>query len=212
MAKFTEIIKKILSYDDPIYFHFPKEINEKILINFKESENNGKKNNNFKIIIEELSSYFNLDKLKIFNLLYFNKNSFHHILYKYDNKIILEKEEKNLSDIFYAVLLIKDNPNIINYSFTIDLIINIKNKKIENNNIYIELILSKAIFDLIDAYKGLDEYNNNIKEIQEIEIENTNIIENLIDDINKNNKLKLNLNLAYIKSKKIDQIYTIIPS
>ena len=192
-----------------IHFQFPIEINEKAIINFKESENNEKKNNNFKISIEELSNYFKLDKLKIVKLLYFNYDSLHHILYNLDNEIVLEKEEKNLSYIFYAASLIKNNPNIINFSFTKDLIIDITNKKIENNNIYLELILSKAISDLIDAYKGLDEYNNNNGEIQEIEIINTNKIKDLIDKIiiNKKNELKLNLNLSYIKTKTVDQIY-----
>ena len=155
MVKFNEIIKIILSYDDSIYFQFPIEINEKTIINFKESENNDDtKNNNFKISIEEWSNYFKLDKLKIVKLLYFNYDSFHHILYNLDNEIVLEKEEKNISYIFYAASIIKNNPNIINYSFTKDLIIDITNKKIDNNNIYLELILSKAISDLIDAYKG----------------------------------------------------------
>ena len=206
MAKFTKIINKILSYDDPIYFQFPKEINEKIFINFK--ANYEKKNNNFKISIKELSNYYDLDKLKIVKLLNFNNDSFHHLLYNYDKAIILEKEGTNLSYIFYVALLIKNNPNIINYSFTKDLIIDIKNKKIENNNIYLELILSKVISDLIDAYKGLDEYNNNKGEIQEIETNNTNKIKNLIDEININkNELKLNMNLVYTKTKTIDQIY-----
>ena len=151
------------------------------------------------------------------------KNFIKYTLYDYDTEIILENEEKNLSYIFYIALLIKDNSNIINYSFTIELIRGInnkikdnnnkiadnKNKIIDNNNkIYQKLLLSKAIFDLIDAYKGLDEYNNNIEEIQEIETNNTNKIKNLIDEIiNKNNELKLNFDLKYIKSKTLEQIY-----
>ena len=209
MVKFTEIIKKLFSYDDPIYFQMPIKINEKAIINFKESQNFEKKNNNFKISIEELSNYFQLDKMKIIKLLYSNNDIFHHILYNYDNEIILEKEEKNLSFIFYTTLLIKDNLNKINYSFTIEFIRNINNITIENKNIYLELILSKAIFDLIDAYKGLDEFYNNLKEIQEIENNNIHKIEKLIKEIidNKKNELKLKLNLAYVKSKTIDQIY-----
>ena len=204
MVKFPGIIKKILSYDDPIYFQLPKEINEQIIINFEESNNIKNINKNFKINIEELSRYYNLDKIKIVKLLFCNIENFQNILYNHDKEIKLEKEDQNLSYIFYAALLIKNNPNIINYSFTIELIRGINNK-INECNIYQELLLSKVIFDLIDGYKGLDEYINNKKEIQEIEANNTNKIQKII--INKKNELKLNLNLEYIKSETVDQIY-----
>ena len=188
----------------------PKKIIKEYLVNFKKS-NNIEKNKNSKINIIKLSEYMKLDKIKIVKLLYFNIESFHHALYEYNTEIILEEEEKNLSYIFYAALLIKDNPNIINYSFTIKLIQGIHNKMNENyknkKNIYSNLMLSKALFDLIDAYKGLDEYYNKVKEIQEIETNNINIMENLIQNINNNNELKLNFTLSYIKSKTIDQIY-----
>jgi len=207
MVNFIEIIKKILSDDAHIYFKLPIEIIEKF-INFKESTNNEKKNKNVIIDINDLSCYFKLDILKIVKLLYFNINSFHYLLYDYDKEIILAERIKNLSYFFYVSLLIEDNPNSINYSFTINLIKDINQIIENNNNIYFELILSKAIFDLIDSYKGLDEYNNNIKEIQDIETINTNRIENLIyEKINNNNELKLNVNLTYIKSKTIAQIY-----
>ena len=206
----TEIIKKILSHDNLIYLKLPKKIIKEYLVNFKKS-NNIEKNKNSKINIIKLSEYMKLDKIKIVKLLYFNIDSFHHALYEYNTEIILEEEEKNLSYIFYAALLIKDNPNIINYSFTIKLIQGIHNKMNENyknkKNIYSNLMLSKALFDLIDAYKGLDEYYNKVKEIQEIETNNINIMENLIQNINNNNELKLNFTLSYIKSKTIDQIY-----
>ena len=52
MIKFNEIIKKLLLYDDLNYLQLPKEINEKIIINFKESKNNEKENKNIKINIE----------------------------------------------------------------------------------------------------------------------------------------------------------------
>jgi len=211
MITFNEIIKKLLLYDELNYLQLPKEINEKIIINFKESKNNNKENKNIKIHIKELSEYFKLDKLKIVKLLYFNIEKFHQILYDYDIEIILENEEKNLSYIFYVTLLIKYNPSIINYSFTIELIRGINNKINEKNNkIYQKLLLSKAIFDLIDTYKGLDEYNNKVNEIQNIETNNKNIFENLKNENNKNNEnnnLKLNFDLTYIKSKTVEQIY-----
>jgi len=71
MVKFTEIIQKILFSDNMMYYKLPKEINEKIIINFKESINNKKENNNLKIHINDLSNYFKLDKIKIVNYLTF---------------------------------------------------------------------------------------------------------------------------------------------
>ena len=209
----TKIIKKVLSYDNLIYLKIPEKIIKEYLVKFKKT-NNIEENENSKIDIISLSKYMELDKIKIVKLLYFNIDSFYQILYDFDIEIILEEKETNLSYIFYAALLIKDNRNFVNFSFTIKLIQGIKNKIIENNKknekIYSNLILFKAIFDLIDAYKGLEDYNNNIKEIEEIEKNVTNIIEDLIQDINKNDKLKLNMNLAYIKSETIGQIYIYI--
>jgi hypothetical protein len=200
MMDSTKIIKKVLSYDNLIYLKIPEKVIKEYLIKFKKT-NNIEKNENSKIDIITLSKYMELDKIKIVKLLYFNIDSFYQILYDFDIEIILEEKETNLSYIFYAALLIKDNRKFINFSFTIKLIQGIKNKIIENNKknekIYSNLILFKAIFDLIDAYKGLEDYNNNIKEIEKIEKNVTNIIEDLIQDINKNDKLKLNMNLAY---------------
>ena len=105
MVKLNEIIQKILSYDDPIYFKLPIEINEKI-INFKESKSNEKKNKNFRKHIKELSCYFKLDLIKIVKLLYFNINSYRHLLYDYNTEIALAEKEIYLSYIFYATLLI----------------------------------------------------------------------------------------------------------
>ena len=221
MEKFNKIIRKIILYDNPNYFELPEEINEKIIINFKESKYTGKKNNDYKINIKELSTSLEIDKIKIIKLLYYNIYCFNNILYNYDTEIILEKDDKNLSYIFYVALLIKYNQNIKNYSFTIELIRSINNM-IENNtnmiensnnmieknkNKYLRLILSKVIFDLIDAYKGLNEYNNNKEEIQQIETKNYNKIKELIQIINESNELILNLNLEYFKSTTVDQIY-----
>jgi len=200
----TKIIKKILSHDNLIYLELPKKIIKEYLVKYKKLIY--EENKNSKIDIIKLSEYMKLDKNKIVKLLYFNIDSYHHALYDCNSEIILKEEEKKLSYIFYTtLLLIEGNQNIINYTFTIKLIQFI-NKMIENHkNIYSNLILSKSIFAIIAAYKGLDEYYNKVKEIEEIKTNNINIIENLIHNIN--NELKLKLNLAYIKSKNVDQIY-----
>ena len=161
----TKIIKRILSHDNLIYLELPKKIIKEYLVKYKKSNN--EENKNSKIDIIKLSEYMELDKIKIVKLLYFNIDNFNHVLYNCNSEIILKEEEKKISYIFHAtLLLIEGNQNIINYSFTIKLIQYI-NKIIENHkNIYSNLILSKAIFDLIALYKGLDEYYNKVKEIQ----------------------------------------------
>jgi len=204
-------IKKILLHDNIVDLELLEKIINEYLIKFKKSNNIDE---NSKIDIIKLSEYMEIDKNKMIELLYFNIDSFHQVLYDFDTEIILEVEKQNLYSIFYLALLIEDSQNTIDYSFTIQLIRDIKNILVENHknksNIFSSLILTKAIYDLVDAYKGLDEYYNNIKEIHEIETSNTIIIENLINDINNNNELRFNLSLEYIKSNTIDQIYICI--
>ena len=171
------------------------------------SEKNDK--NNFKkdlININNLSEYYQLDKLTIIKLLYFNKNYFHNILYFYDNLIELSNEkEENLSFYFYLALLIKENPNFINYSYSIDFIKKIISHKDTNDNLYKNIIKSKIILDIINNYKGFKEYNNN--SINEIKIYENDNIKKLEDNLNIFNKLNLNWKKKDIISKNIDEIY-----
>ena len=151
----------------------------------------------------------NNKKDDIFKFLYFNKNIIHKILY-YSEKIIQINSDiikNDLSEYFYLILLLKDNPNIINYEYTIEEIQNINNQlNNENNNLFKKLIISLLILELIRNFKEMDSYDEekNEKELQIIE---NNIIAKINYYIDELKELDLNLDSNRIKVDKIDKIY-----
>ena len=168
--------------------------------------------NNLLINLEQLEKYYKLDNLNLIKLIYFNRNSIHQILYDTEKNIILDsnKGEKNLSYYFYLSLLIKDNKNIVNYSYNIDYIKQINklhknnnNDNNSNNSIYKNIIISKIILELIDNYKQFDEYQDNL-EIKKLEEDNFKIINN---NINIFKSLNLNYKIENFISIKIDELY-----
>ena len=155
------------------------------------------------INLENIKKYYNIDEKDIFKLLYFNRKIFNNILYELDNNIQIKLNKNNecFSQYFYLNLLITENSNIINYSYSIDFIKQIDSYNNNNNNNLIKkIIISKIIVDLIEYYKGFDVFNITEK----IEIKNINIIK---DNINIFKKLDLDLDFKYFKSKNIDVIY-----
>ena len=203
---FLELIKH-LSLNNSIFYDS----------NFLLSSKNKNIENIFDILfdIELFEKKYEIEPLKIVELLYFNRSSINKKLYEKEEKINLKSEGKqNLSYYFYVSLLIKDDPNIINYSYSIEYI-KILNNILNNNNnndIYRKVIISKIILELISNYDEEeceeDKEDNNKKEKEEIEqIENYNkkIIEENIDIFKK---LNLNYKLKkIIESINIDDIY-----
>ena len=163
-----------------------------------------------------LLSVFCFDKIKqklesetdFIKFIYFNRNWFHSILYEKDELIKIEFEEQkmNLYYNFYLNLLIKENPDIVNYTYSFDFIktINLELKKTPQK--YKLIILSKIFIDLIDNYRESDEYNEHADSfvLEGIEKENRQIIEN---NIKVFKEIDLNLNEDNIQIKKIDEIY-----
>ena len=115
--------------------------------------------------------------------LYFNKKKIHEILYEEEEKINLDNIIDNkLSDYFYLTLLIEDNKDMVNYEYSFDIFNNLFNQlKQDNNNNYKNIILSKIIIELINNYKGTNNYDpeQDNKKLNEIE----NIIKNSIESI-----------------------------
>ena len=156
----------------------------------------------------EINQFCETKKYNPLKLYYFNKSYIHRILYEKEESIILNsnKNGENLSYYFYLSLLIKDNPNIINYSYSFQFIKEINDNIQNNNNRYKKFIISKIILELIENYKNVDgcsEYQNN--KIEKIESENNKIIEDNINNFNK--EFNLEWKEEQIKSKKIDEIY-----
>ena len=166
--------------------------------------------------------YQNNMKNGIKKFLFFGREKIHKIFYDEDKILNIDSSEINLlskskynnieinlSELFYFCLLIEDNTNIINYSFSfeyikfIDNFINNNFNDIKDFNI---LILSKIILTLIYNFKGEDVYDKNEykKEIENIENNYNSIINNYLGIFKDYN---LNYTFVDFKSKKIDIIY-----
>ena len=147
-------------------------------------------------------------KTDIIKFIYLYREWFHKILYDREEiaKIDLGEQKKNLYYNFYLNLLIKENPEIINYTYSLDFIKTINIERKNTLQKYKSIMFSKIIVDLIDNYRGTDEYNENEEsfELEEIEKENTQIIKNNIEVFKE---IDLNLNKDDILKKKIDEIY-----
>ena len=173
------------------------------------------KNNDFKSPLladyNEIRFILNQDIDNKMKFLYFNKKTIHQILYDEEETIKLNNNivKNNISNYFYLLLLIADNPTLINYEYSIDFINNI-NKQLINDNKYLKnIILSKIIIELINNYKQLDYYDED-KEEEKLDKLKDNNLKNI------NNNLKelkdFEIQLDDIKKQKIDKLYSIIIS
>ena len=73
---------------------------------------------------EEIENIIKEKKGQFLELFYFNKENIHDILYQTEKVINIENNQiRKKSDLFYLDLLIMDNPNIINYKFSKNIII-----------------------------------------------------------------------------------------
>ena len=158
--------------------------------------------------ISEIKDILKNDKKLIYTL-YFYAEKVEKILYDNEEIIEIKKDminKDNISEYFYLSLLIGNNTSIINYSYDIDLIMELENElKKGNKNIIRQIIISKIGIDLINNYKNTENYN---------ESENDVLIskENEFLEIIKNNififkELNLDYTVDEIKTKKIDSIY-----
>ena len=155
---------------------------------------------------EELESILKINEPEIIKFLYFNKDNVHQILY--ENEIIininLDDNKKSISYIFYLSLLIMDNIDIVNYSYKIDYIRKINDYYRNEKDKYLLIIASKIIIDLINNFKGTEDYDKYENELNSIIEERKKIINNNIDIFNE---INLNINIKDLLSKKIDEIY-----
>ena len=168
--------------------------------------------------INLISNYNDIEKIlklnerEIIKFLYFNRINIHNILYNEDKLIPIKYDEKNnhLSYFFYLSLLIMENINIINYYFSIDYIKEIYKEKINKNNKYKLIIFSKFIIELINNYRGINEfYENENNKLEFIKIENESK-NNIKNNIYIFKEIDLDINEKDIKLKKIEEIYILI--
>ena len=172
-----------------------------------------KKNNQFEYtdsgcIISKYSEIENLlnivDINQITKFCYFNRKGIHSILY-IEQEIIVINKPNGLSYFFYLSLLINEDKEIINYSYSYDLIKDLDAKN-ENNNFLIRLITSKIILELINNFEGLDNPENETynEEIEKLKKNNEDYIKNNVINFQE---YHLNYNYDDIINNKIDYIY-----
>ena len=115
----------------------------------------------------QLLSHMDSKSLK---LIYLNREDIHEILYKSEQVIEVERDLiKNLNNKIYLDLLIKDEPDVINYTFPINCIVDVFNKynKLKDNNPK-KVILLKILMDFIEAYQGFNEKEDERKKLDEL--------------------------------------------
>lgn len=165
---------------------------------------------NYEEIIQILNN-LSEEKKNMFMYLFFNKKKAHNILYNSDEVIDINSYniENGLNYYFYLNLLIKENIEIINYSYSFDFINELY--KIDDNlspdNNLKKIVYSKFIIELINNFEGLDEYDEEIYDNKINEIKN-NCLSIISDNIHFFKELNLDINENDIIDKKIDEIYT----
>ena len=157
----------------------------------------------------EIKNILTKNDPNLLKFLYFNRNKIHKILYEFEEIIDLDglKTSFYLYLYFYLSLLIEENPNVINYKYSINFIRNLNEEQIkENNKIIKKIILAKIIIVLISNYTQ----NENADEDGDKYEEELNKIKKYNDNIINNNKkvIKIfNLEENDILKKDIGKIY-----
>ena len=146
--------------------------------------------NNNNCISRLISNYEDLLKIlnnnnneQILKILYFNRSNIHNILYKSEEIIKIKNIDKlAFSELFYLTLLIMDNLELINYSYTINDIFEVNNfkREIKNDTVIKKIVISKIVIKLLKNYKDSQEYKPyNESQFELIEEENNkNVISN----------------------------------
>ena len=155
--------------------------------------------------IEDIKNMLKHNNESIINqFLYFNKNKIHQILY--DGEICYEINSKNfsLSELFYLNILILDNPEIINYTYSLQYFKDIHSRNINRGSSFEKIIIAKIILSLIFNFRGSEYDEKYEEEINQIENENKEIIKK---DINIFKQLQLEYKYENFCEKKLDLIY-----
>ena len=154
----------------------------------------------------EIISILNIYDLNCVNFLYLNSSKVNKILY--DCEEIIEIKNKNDDTfIFYIILslLIEENVNVVNYSYSKNLINKLHQEQMKLKNEKIKkIIIAKIIIELISNYDNDDNYDEK-NEIDLGKIENYN--NKTITDSIKELQI-FELTEKEILNKKMDEIYS----
>ena len=155
---------------------------------------------------EELKRLINLKTPENMRFFYLNYISIHKYLYDQDKTIEINSNNfrNNFINYFYLVLLIASDKDLVNYVYSIKIIQDLNNRKIQAN--LNEIIIGKIIMELINNYKNSENYkeeqNNELDTIEQYNSERIKKVENELkkyDIIYNNEKLKnIDIDLIYI--------------
>ena len=148
----------------------------------------------------------NIKTSKTFNFIYLYIKNIHKILYDEENFIKMKgnKSEEKLYKLFYLILLIKDNSDVVNYIYDLKYIENVNNFRKKNKNVITSFILSMIIIQLISNFKETDNYDkSNEEQLKIIEKENIKIR----NCFNFSGELNMNINEKLIEDNNIEEIY-----
>ena len=214
---FTKNYKLNLSYNGLINQSELFQIlnDESIENNYKLNQADRKLFNPFLDLIGNIKNVKELLESKginIFEFFYLNKYKIHNILYDGDNTIFLESNlMKNFSDYYYLYLLIKAQPEIINYKYDYELIKATYDMLNSTESIIKKIIYAKMLLCFISNYEeGLEETNRFEEEIKTI---NDHCIKCITNNKYILEKYKIDLNLDNIENNNIsiiDIYYNII--
>ena len=167
-------------------------------------------------LLKDISDIIKLFESKTsdkFKYIYFNEKKINIILYEQEEVITIGDENisyfKNFENLFYFELLLVSNPDIINYDFSKNLIIQIF--KIVNKivvGIY-NIIVNKMVINLINFYKSLEQYDEEKDEKELNDIENKCRM-NFKENFQEFKKIGVDLEEDEILGSKIDEIYMAI--
>ena len=139
--------------------------------------------------ISDIEGLFKLHHSKKYELFYFNKSNINKILNDSKQMIYIKSNNlaKDLSNLFYIILLIKDNSNISNirnYVYNFKFIEDIDGILNSNVSEVKKFILSIIVIELIDYYKSLkDFYDDRFRaKLEEIYNAKTKFINNYFNN------------------------------
>ena len=155
---------------------------------------------------KEIITILNTNDKDTLKFLYFNRIKAHKILYESEENISIEEYSQDLNFYVYLSLLIEENPNVVNYTYSLKLIQSLSEQQTREKNQKIKkIILAKIIIELIANYEQIDSEDNadnkNIEDVKRIKIYNIKVINENIKEFEEF------ISEEAIFSKRIDEIY-----
>ena len=157
----------------------------------------------------EFLKYLNDKKYNVFRFIFHYAKEIHKLLYDFEENINLDSFDikKELNVYFYLYILINEESEIVNYSYSFNFINNLNNFNNSLDKKLTKIVFSKIIIKLINNFKDLEDYEEEKYEekLELIENENLKIIK---DNIEIFKDLNLELNIDYFLEYKIEVIYS----